>query len=296
MKSRITRSAGRLVLLACGALLLAGCLLTPGRFTSELDLRRGGDFAYRYEGQIYLLALSKLAEMGSTMDRANEEFIAQPCYQDEEFEERECSAEELAEQRLAWEEARASRAEKNERDAEMMRAMLGGIDPADPDAAEELARKLRRQKGWEKVEYLGDGLFEVSFAISGRLGHDFLFPTMEGFPMSNTFVQVAIREGGAVRVDAPGFAAQDAANPFQGMMGTMAGMASAMAIAEEGRGEDEVPFMPELDGSFRIVTDGEILANNTDEGPASSDRGQALEWLITKRTTDAPTALINLAP
>ena len=292
MNNKRSGFIARAALLACAAALLAGCLLSPGRFTSELDLRRSGDFTYRYDGQIYLLALSKLAEMGSRMESANEEFVEQPCYDDEEFAERECTEEELAQQRTDWEDAKATRANEREREGEMMRAMLGGIDPADPQAAEELAKRLQRQKGWDSVEYKGDGLFEVSFAISGRLEHDFLFPTMEGFPMSNFFVLVANRDGGAVRVDAPGFAAQAGANPFQSMMGTMAGMASAMAAADEESGS--MPLVPELDGTFRIVTDGKILANNTDEGPVTTDRGNVLEWSVNRRTATAPTALVQL--
>lgn len=57
-----------------------------------------------------------------------------------------------------------------------------------------------------------------------------------------------------------------------------------------------MPKVPELDGTFRIVTDGEVLANNTDEGPVDTTAGKVLEWSINKRTQTAPTALIRLAP
>ena len=64
----------------------------------------------------------------------------------------------------------------------------------------------------------------------------------------------------------------------------------------QGMGADKAtPLgMPELDGSFAIVTDGEILANNTDEGPAPFTTGQMLEWKISPRTAAAPTALVRL--
>ena len=192
------------------AALLAGCLLSPGRFASTLDIRRDGRFSYSYDGQIYLLALSKLAEMGAKAE-AQEEFVQQPCHDEEDDEdgaidERECTAEEIAAQKREWEEGRAEREAKAKREAEMMRAMLGGIDPGDPAAAQELASRLRRQAGWEKVDYKGNGLFEVRFRIAGRLDHDFLFPTMERFPMSNFFVLANRRTGGTLRIDAPGFA------------------------------------------------------------------------------------------
>jgi hypothetical protein len=49
-----------------------------------------------------------------------------------------------------------------------------------------------------------------------------------------------------------------------------------------------------MNGTFRIVTDGQILANNTDEGPQSSPEGQVLEWTVNKRTEASPMALIQL--
>lgn len=276
-------------LVAALAMVLTGCLLSPGKFTSELHLRNGGTFSYSYDGEIYLLALSKLAEMGNQAESSGSEYIQHPCYSDDEFEERECTSDEIAVQKSQY----SARQQKQQKDAEMLRAMLGGIDPADPEAATELAERLRRQKGWNKVDYKGDGLFVVSFAIAGRLDHDFLFPTIERFPMSNFFVLVANREGGTVRVDAPGFSAQSGGNPFQGMMAGMAGMFAATAETAEADGES-LPVFPELEGSFKIVTDGQILANNTDEGPAASTAGQVLEWQINKRTQVAPTALIKL--
>ncbi len=286
------RRMGAVSLAAAMALLLTGCLLSPGKFTSQLDLKNGGTFAYSYDGEIYLLALSKLAELGNKAENADNEFIEQPCYSDDDFEERTCTVDEVAEQKRDWESGLEDKIKSQKEEAEMMSAMLGGIDPADPEAAEELANRLRRQKGWNTVEYKGDGLFLVKFAIAGRLDHDFLFPTIERFPMSNFFVQVANRDGGTVRVDAPGFSAQSGGNPFQGMMAGMAGAFSKMGNQDDGK---EMPIIPELDGTFRIVTDGDILANNTDEGPVETPAGKILEWKINKRTQTPPTALIRIA-
>lgn len=264
--------------------LLAGCLLTPGKFTSRLELRKAGTFSYSYDGEIYLLALSKLATMA---DGVAETFEPQPCYDDESFEERACTEDELAQQRTEWDEAAEARKAQKEREAETTRAMLGGIDPADPEAAQELADRLRRQAGWSKVEFKGDGLFEVSFAVSGRLDHDFVFPTIERFPMTNAFVQLVRREGNTVRIDAPGFSPQAGGGAFPGMMSGLAAMPGA--DGEQG------PPIPQLDGTFTLVTDGEILANNTDEGPRQTAAGQVLEWKVNQRTASAPTALVSLS-
>lgn len=278
-------------LAACAAMLLAGCLLSPGKFAATLDIRKSGTFTYRYDGEIHLLALSKLAEMSRPAGAG--EFTEEACYGDDSFEERPCTDEEKAAQRTTWEENAAQRKAEKEREAASMRAMLGGIDPADPAAAEELAARLRRQAGWTRVDYKGDGLFDVSFALTGRLDHDFLFPTIEGFPMSNFFVLVSRRQGGAVRIDAPGFAPQASGNPLQGMMGGM--MAGAAAARPDGDGVGEaLPKLPSLDGTFAVVTDGEILANNTDEGATTGSGGKTLTWTVNVRTRQAPTALIDI--
>ncbi|UVI38545.1 hypothetical protein [Qipengyuania spongiae] len=284
----------RLLAVCAVPFLLTGCFLTPGKFASAMDIRKDGAFSFSYSGEIYLLALSKLAEMGQRFENIEEEFVEQPCYDEEAFEERACTEEEIAEQRRNWDSAAEARKADAEREAEMVKAMLGGIDPADPDAAADLARRLERQAGWDKVEYAGDGLFNVEFRLAGRMTHDFAFPTMERFPMSNLFVLAVLRDGDTVRVDAPGFAAQTTGNPFQSMMSGMAGMMTAMAqMSEDG---EEPPFLPEVSGTFTLTTDGEILANNTDEGPTAVAGGKSLSWAIDKRTDRAPTALVQLVP
>jgi hypothetical protein len=279
---------------AFACLALAGCFLQPGKFDSTLNLHKDGSFTYAYKGQIYMLALSKLGDLAN---KNSETFTPEACH-DDDFNERKCSADELAEQKRAWEEQRATQLAEDKKNAEAMRAMLGGIDPADPAAANELADRLRHQAGWRSVNYLGDGLFEVDFMLSSKLTHDFAYPTVERFPMANVFVMANRRADGSVRIDAPGFTAQSPTNPMQGAMGSMLGAAALSdAAKKEGEAkEDAAPGVPEIDGSFRIVTDGEILANNTDNGPQTGTGGKTLQWRVTKRTVAAPMALIKLAP
>lgn len=279
------KAAATAVVATMATLALAACIVSPGKFEAVLDLRRDGTFTFSYTGEIHLLALSKLAEMSSGQEQV---FVEAPCYDEESFEERPCTEEEVAEQRAAWDQQAESRRQQAEREAEQMRQVLGGIDPADPAAAEELAARLRRQEGWKRVEYRGDGLFEVEFSLSSRLGHDFAFPTLERFPMANTFIIANLRQGGSVRVEAPGFSAQGG-NPYQSMMAGMGSLDTRMQ--SEGAG---MPPIPEMDGTFRIVTDGRILANNTDEGPVTGPDGQVLEWEVNRRTETAPMALIQL--
>lgn len=278
------------------ALVLSGCFMTPGKFTSELAITGPDSFTFTYEGEIFFLGLSKLAQMGA----GKEEFTPNECYNDETFEPRECSEEELAAQRAEWDAGAAERAEQAKKQAQQMAALMGGIDPSDPKAADELVKILQRQKGWERVVHKGDGVFDVSYRITGTTGHDFLFPLIEGFPATNPFVQVYLRKGGQVRINAPGFAAQNSDTAgLGGLMGagSFAGLA-AMGAAEEAakNGEDPatIPGVPQIDGTFtvRAAPGMRILANNTDEGPVAGTSGEALVWRISPRTAQAPTALI----
>ncbi len=277
----------RLLFVLIAPFLLAGCLLSPGKFTSQLALMKDGSFSYSYTGEIQMLALSKLAEMGS---KSEDEFEAKDCYEDNGFETRDCTAEEIAAQKAEWDANAEIRAMKRDEEAQKMKMMMGGLDPSSPEAAEEFAEQLSRQKGWNSVTHRGDGLFDVDFSISGQLTHDFAFPTIEKLPVGSSFVAVILRKDGKLRVDAPGFAAQGAGNPMQGMMGGIMGMAAA----EKAKGE-KAPALVMPDGRFTIITDGQIMANNTEEGPTAHVRGKMLEWKITPRTEAAPTALIDLS-
>ena len=286
------RMAGA-ALLAGLSLLLSGCLITPGKFTSELVLTEENRFTFTYEGEIFFLGLSKLAEMGN----AAEEFEPDPCYVDEvDYEIRECTANELSSQRAAWDAAAGERAAEAAMQAQQMSAMMGGIDPSDPEATAELARLLERQEGWDRVVDKGEGVFDVSYSVSSELGHDFMFPTIEGFPPSNPFVQIHLRDGDVVRVNAPGFSASGGGDPMMAqMMGGLAGFASLSALGASEGGVNEMPKIPQIEGTFTIVTNGDIRANNTDEGSVSEARGEVLTWTIEPSTGEAPTALIDMS-
>ena len=326
--------------LAAAALLMTGCMLVPGKFTSELELQRGGAFTYRYDGEIYLMAMSQLAEASARMGEDEEdEFIEQPCYEEEEwtaedeaieaaeeaielnraasvapsfidpeeaeaaedavaiefeeygFKERECTAEEIAEQRQDYEDRKERKRKEAEQQAQLMALLFGDLDPSNPDSADELVKRLKRQRGWKQVEHMGNGKFNVSFEISGTMGHDFVFPTFERFPMNNWIMTAAVREPRTVRIDAPGFAVQGGSGPMGGMMSGMVGVMQIFGDAED---KEKMEDFPELEGTFTIITDGRILANNTDEGPEDIEGKQRLVWDVTPRTRNAPMALIAL--
>ncbi|MEM7687742.1 MAG: hypothetical protein AAF291_01855 [Pseudomonadota bacterium] len=278
------------------SLFLSSCFITPGKFTSELVLGADDEFTFTYEGEIFFLGLSQLAQMGES----SEEFTPEPCYVDGSFEERTCTANELEGQRSAWEAGAEARAAKAAQEAEQLSAMLGGIDATDPEATQKFIRLLERQRGWNRVVDKGNGLFEVSYTLTGTLTHDFAFPVIEGVPSTNPFVQIYLRDEDVIRINAPGFSPQNDDNPLGAMMGGLAGMAGmAASLGEEaGPGGETPPDFPVVEGTFSITTTDamSILANNTDEGASATDSGQKLTWDIDARTKAAPTALIDVTP
>lgn len=284
MNNHFRRARG-LAIALCASLLLTGCLFSPGKFGSQLSLHRDGTFEYTYDGEFVFLLLSDFFQQMS--EGSDAEFSAY-CYDDETGEDRDCTEEETTQQREEWELGRAERAEKHEREMEQAQKMLG-FDPSDPEAGNQIAEKLQRQAGWNTVTYRGDGIFDVSYAIKGTLTHDFAFPTLEGMSNMAPFLATYRRNGNRVRVIAPAFAVGNPEDP-SGMMGGMGLMAMGMI---GGLGNDAVPEFATLDGTFAIVTDGEILANNTDEGPEDLGNGsRRLTWRIDSGTAAAPTALI----
>lgn len=272
------------------SLLLSACLISPGKFDAALDLRRDGRFTYAYKGEIFVIGLSELMKMD---DSADEPFTPQPCHADDESgTERECTEGELADQKAEWESDQKASTERRKKDQDMARAMLGGLDPTDTRAAEELATRLRRQAGFNSVIYKGNGLYEVDFRISGRLDHDFAFPTVERMPQAVPFFVVNRRADGTVRFDSPALAdGNNGSTPFGSLAQVIAAERAEKAKAPEA---SEMPGMPQLDGRFVLTTDGTILANNTDEGPKADPAGKRLEWTITPREKVQPMALVQL--
>ena len=76
----------------------------PGKFTSDLVLRKDGTFSFTYKGDIHLMALSKMAAEERERKNASATFEPSPCYNEENGEERPCSGNEIADQKATWEE------------------------------------------------------------------------------------------------------------------------------------------------------------------------------------------------
>jgi hypothetical protein len=48
------------------------------------------------------------------------------------------------------------------------------------------------------------------------------------------------------------------------------------------------------EGRFTVVTDGEILTNNSEDGPTAAPRGHVLHWDVTASSKKIPETLIRL--
>ena len=99
---------------AAGAMLLAGCLVLPGKFAATLDLRKDGHFTYTYKGDIVILGLTRLAELAMAQ-KPKSEFSSSACYKKDGETKRDCTPTEVAEQKKDWITAQAAQAEKDEK-------------------------------------------------------------------------------------------------------------------------------------------------------------------------------------
>lgn len=307
----------RILAVAAAACLLAGCLLSPGKFTADMTVMRSGVFTFAYRGEIHLLGLSRLVAMGAALDNKDSTFTPSPCYGEpaevdaavlktalvqeedgwaEEALERECTPAEIDSQKDQWEDQRAAKKAEDARNIELFKALLGGIDPSSPDAIDEFIVRIKKQKGWREVIHKGDGLFVVDYAISGRIDQDYTFPVIEKVQGVTPFIVATARANNAVRIDAPAFAAGGQSGFMSGSIGGLLPIIQALGAAGDSEEGKMLATLPRPEGTFTIRTDGDILTNNTEDGPSVSGAMRVLEWQINARRDRAPEALIMLSP
>jgi hypothetical protein len=240
-------------------LLLTGCLWGPGKFTSDLTLRKDGSFILDYRGEL-VLQLPPDAQQEPWSDAKAK------CEQDGKP--RPCSKAEVAEQKSAY--------DKKRKDSEEMAKMFGlpGLDDASNRA---FAAKLMKYVGWRSVAYRGNGVFDVDYHIEGSTRQDFLFPALPDNNLIIPFVALRRRTDGSVLVTAPAFTGGS------GPMGPAAG-AGDIAKGPVSRAQ----------GRFTVVTDGEVLTNNSEDGPAPHPLGRAVHWDVNAASTKVPETLIRL--
>lgn len=298
-------------------LLLVGCLLIPGKFESQLRLMNDGTYSFTYNGQMQLAEgddnpMSSQAAMMSfdpdeqrcsnQIDNKTGEITPLPYSVDDgaepvdeepkpySFEDRQCTAAELAEMEREHDEQVAmmgnDSSETDKKDDEQknaaIRSVFGGAVPGDDEGLKKFAAQLAKYDGWNKVEYMGDNLFEVEYAVSGNFDQMFAFPTIPGATMQFPFVQIIRRSGGELEISTPAMAGPG-------------GLAGAMGPMPTG-GSSKQKTKP-IDGNFTIETDGEVLSNNTADGYKTSGAMKNLHWKVdvVSSAGGSPRAIVKLA-
>lgn len=262
----------RLIIALAAPLLLTGCLLSPGKFNSTLDLKRDGSFTFTYIGEIVV----------TDMSPPPAEFSASPCFSDETGDERDCTETELAQQRKDFDEAQEANKGEAGMAASAMGGEMGGL--GSDESIAELVGQLKKQQGWNKVSYRGNRIIDVEYSITGNSAHGFSFPLVDGGAAIMPFVTIIKRKDGSVKVSAPAFSGEAPG-------GEMAAL-GAMAGAGDAKGK---PGQPKAEGTFAIITDGRILTNNTEDGPTMAGANSTLKWVVNSRLAKGPEALIGLA-
>ena len=283
----------KLLVAAAAPLLLAGCLWTPGKFTSELALRKGGAFVLDYRGQVILQmpedkgqppapwnAAMAQCHVGRAPELRSEGELAIPVTQGAEApKKRPCTAAEIATLKARYQAQTSEQADKKSKDADQM-AKLFGLPGADDESNRRFAANLMKYKGWRSVAYRGKGVFDVDYHFEGRADQDFAFPLMPDSNLIVPFVTIRRRSDGSVLVTAPG---------LTGGSGPFGARAMAMGLPDSDKGPKS-----RADGRFTITTDGDILTNNSEDGPAAASSGKQVHWVVGPGSQRIPEMLVRL--
>lgn len=280
---------GKMIAAAVAPLLLTGCLWGPGKFTSNLALNKAGTFVLDYKGEIVLqMPDDKLAPPEPWSDKMLK------CYKDgrvetstmtdmrstgaegEEGDSRACTAAELAKAKSGYEKQASEQAEKNEQ-----MAKLFGLPGADDESNRRFAANLMKYQGWRAVTYKGKGVFDVDYHVEGRLTQDYAFPLMPDTDLIIPFITLRRRTDGSVMVTAPA---------FTGGSGPFGARAKMMGLPDKG---NDGP-VSRAEGRFTVTTDGEILTNNSEDGPTAAAGGRQVYWEVGAGSAKIPEMLVRL--
>lgn len=284
------RAWAKFAIVAAAALPLASCLWGPGKFQSDLALKKDGSFVLDYRGEIVLQSNEGMSGDGPV---AWDDDMAR-CYVGEdgtkspvpiraapgpgatEPKDRPCTKAEIASQKLAHDQREAERKASQRKKADEM-AQMFGLPGTDDTSARAFAAKLSKYAGWRSVAYRGKGVFDVDYHFEGRLTQDFVFPLMPDTELVIPFVALRRRSDGSVMMTAPGLGG----NPF-----------AARAKAAGMPNSDGPPSHAQ--GRFAVTTDGEVLTNNSEDGPAPHAMGRQVHWDVSPASVKTPEMLVRL--
>ena len=277
------------IFVAAAPLLLTGCLWGPGKFASDLTLKKDGSFVLDYKGEIVLQtppdaqAKAEPWTPDKVRCRKDGEVEVQPWIGEVEADDdnpvRPCTAAEIAKARTDYEAQAAERAKTKREEAEQMAKMFG-LPGFDEESNRAFAAKLGKYAGYRSVQYRGKGVFDVDYHFEGRATQDFLFPAMPDNDVLIPFVAIRRRADGSVLVTAPSFTGGE------GPLGARAGAAAAGAMKDGP--------VSRAQGRFTIITNGEVLTNNSEDGASPHPAGRQIRWDVGAGSSKIPEALIRL--
>ena len=260
----MTRWIRALVLALIAPMALTGCLFFPGKFESTLTIHADRSFTYAYKGEVLAADLQSL--WGKTMQAGMSEGAK-------------------------GKDGKPAKPAKGAKPAEphMPSFKLTPEEKqAQDDTFRKLAAELARESGYRTVEYRGDGVFYVDYQVSGLLNHGLVFPYNYDNHVLLPWLLVEVRGKDMVRVKAPGFA-----RPDLGGMGGMAGGMGSMGAFPIPGAENAFTGM---EGTFTLITDGELVAQNNEDGATTAGTTRTVVWKVTSNTPDAPMASIRVKP
>ena len=200
-------------------LLLTGCLWGPGKFASDLTLRKDGSFVLDYRGEI-VLQVPPDDDDGRSRGRRPWPHVHAD---DEDKRPRLHQGRDRLQQKAEYEQARA--AAKRKENEDMAKAL--GLPGLDDESNRAFAAKLMKYAGWRSVTYRGKGVFDVDYHFEGRATQDFLFPALPDNNLLIPFIAIRRRTDGSVLVTAPA---------LTGGTGPIAARAGAAAASDGRRG------------------------------------------------------------
>ena len=199
-------------------------------------------------------------------------------FDDENDPRRPCTAAQIAKLKTDFEKAETERVEKKRRESDAA-ASIFGLPGMDDESNRAFAAKLMKYAGWRSVVYRGKGVFDVDYHFQGRLTQDYSFPMLPDADLMVPFIALRRRADGSVLMTGPGLAG---GNP-------MAAKAKAAGLPGN---DSEMPSRAQ--GRFTVTTDGEILTNNSEDGPTGGPGARQVRWDIGPGSSKAPEALVRL--
>lgn len=248
---------GRLLAVLAMILPLSACILSPGKFTSTLDIGKDRSFTFTYVGEVIATPPSSMTgkEGGGVSDEA-----------------------------APGDTAALSLTDAGDK------PVIGLAKPesaADRTRMIALADTLSKEHGYRSVKYLGNYHFAVDYSVSGRLTHNFIYPFNIDGEIVIPFIAMELRGTDRVRIKAPGYANDESRNGGQ--------MGAALGGLASGPSGDARPS--ELDGTFTLTTGAEIISQNQEAGAVTLPDGRKrIVWRATPQTKDAPVVALKFDP